>query len=98
MKRAVAALLLVAACGPVDLTTYVPPDGKACYDDSDCVPNDCCGNGDTVVHKDDAPDCTTVSCGGTACPIHGIKCGCAVPVCRQSRCIAATSPTPECGG
>lgn len=88
-------LLGLSACGPIDLTTYVPPDGKVCADDADCAPNGCCGEGDAIVHKDDAPDCSAAKC-NSGCPLHGIKCGCAVPLCRSSRCVAAISPTPDC--
>jgi hypothetical protein len=98
MRRALAVPAFVAAaCGPVDFTTFVPPpdDGKVCYDDGHCRPNGCCGTGDAIVHRDDAPDCSTVRCDGS-CPANGIRCGCAVPVCSSSRCIAAISPTPDC--
>ncbi|MBK7858169.1 MAG: hypothetical protein IPJ65_06000 [Archangiaceae bacterium] len=97
MRRLLVTLAAVAAaCGPVDFSTYVPPDnGKLCYDDADCAPNGCCGMGTAIVHKDDAPDCSAASCTGS-CPVNGIKCGCAVPLCRNSRCVAAISPTPDC--
>ena len=98
MRRAlVGVALAVTACGPVEFTTDVPPDGsgKICYDDTDCAPNACCGEGTAIVHKDDAPDCSAVHCSGH-CPARGIKCGCAVPVCSSGRCIAAISPTPDC--
>ena len=79
----VMAALLVSSC---ELPSVSPADagGITCFDDTDCTPNACCGMGTAVVHKSQAPDCTTVKCSGM-CPINGIKCGCAVPVCRSQR-------------
>jgi hypothetical protein len=89
-------LLVCLSCGPIDFDdTYPPPGGPVCYDDTDCAPNACCGEGDAVVHVDQAPDCSLARCSGS-CPIHGIRCGCAVPVCRSGQCVAAISPTPDC--
>jgi hypothetical protein len=88
------ALCVVAfGCGPI--TPYAPPPGDTCYDDTDCMPNACCGKGDAIVFKTHAPDCTTVKCDGS-CPPDGIKCGCAVPVCRNSRCTSAIATTTGC--
>jgi hypothetical protein len=72
-----------------------PMPGKVCYDDTDCAPNGCCGMGTDIVHVSDAPSCSGVQCSGS-CPVNGIKCGCAVPVCRGSRCTSAISVTPDC--
>jgi hypothetical protein len=91
----VVALVLAASCEPVDLPPVDAGSGPICYDDSDCAPNACCGTGTAVVHKSLAPDCTTIKCSG-ACPINGIKCGCAVPVCRIQRCTSAISTTSGC--
>ena len=83
---AVAAL----GCGIEDLPVDEPPSGHVCYSDSDCVPNDCCGNGDGAVNIVDAPDCRGVMCDGS-CPPNMINCGCGIPVCRNSRCATAVS-------
>jgi hypothetical protein len=97
--RARSALLFAAAllvsCELPDPAPYDAGSGPVCYDDTECAPNACCGEGTAVVHKSQAPDCTTVKCSG-ACPINGIKCGCAVPVCRNQRCTSAISPMTGC--
>ena len=89
------AVALLASCGALDLPVYDAGSGPICYDDAECVPNACCGTGDAIVHKSLGPDCTTVKCSG-ACPINGIKCGCAVPVCRNQRCTSAIATTTGC--
>jgi hypothetical protein len=96
-KRLALVALCAVACGPVDLGPPTPPpmSNVPCVEDSDCAPNACCGRGDTIVHEDEAPDCSAVEC-DESCPVHGIMCGCAVPVCRESRCVAAVSSTPDC--
>ena len=89
--------LVTASCGVYDLPSYMPPPASdvVCYDDSDCAPNGCCGEGDAIVHVTMAPSCTGRTCTGS-CPRNGIMCGCAVPVCRDGQCRAAVSPTPDC--
>lgn len=89
------AAVLIVSC---EIPEYRPADagsGKVCFDDSECAPNACCGMGTAIVHKSEAPDCTAVKCSG-ACPVNGIKCGCAVPVCRNQRCTSAIATTPGC--
>ena len=84
MIRRCALLFVVAllgACESLETPLVDAGSGITCYDDSECAPNACCGDGTAIVHKSQAPDCSTVKCSG-ACPINGIKCGCAVPVCR----------------
>lgn len=82
------AVLVLGGCGDVVLSGRDAGPGKTCFADTDCAPNGCCGMGDAVVHVSDAPDCSQAVCTGT-CPKQGIKCGCAVPVCRDQRCTAA---------
>jgi hypothetical protein len=93
-RLALAAGVSLAACGPIDFPPE-PLPGEICYQDSDCVPNGCCGMGTAIVEKSHAPDCSAVKCDGT-CPASGIKCGCALPVCRSARCASAVATTPNC--
>lgn len=97
MKWAAVLLGLVAlGCELPDPGPYDAGTGTVCYDDSECAPNACCGMGTAVINvADGAPDCRAVTCDGK-CPANGIKCGCAVPVCRNSRCTSAISTTPGC--
>lgn len=90
MRLALLALLLSLAsgCGALVLPGTDGGTGARCDVDADCAPNACCGVGDAVVHVSQAPDCSQVTCTNT-CPKQGIKCGCAVPVCRDQRCTAA---------
>ena len=99
------ALGLAAGCEPaLDLGGGggSPPPGLSditCFDNSDCVPNDCCGGGTGVVHVDEAPECRGVVCGPCAaectprdsCTESTLRCGTCIPVCRNSRCAAACS-------
>src|SRR5688572_28390876 len=82
-------LLMLAAVGVLScdgLEDLIdPPPGKTCYEDSDCVPNGCCGEATTAIHRDDAPACGGVTCSGT-CPTAQVQCGCGVPVCKDQRC------------
>lgn len=87
--------LLLASCGALEAPGYDAGPGITCYDDTDCAPNGCCGMGTAVVHKSEAPDCSAATCSGS-CPLNGIKCGCAVPVCRIQRCTSAIATTPGC--
>ena len=89
-----AGLTAAVACGPV-VTTAVPVTGDPCYEDADCVPNGCCGKGTAIVSRANGPNCSTVTCDG-GCPVTGIKCGCAVPVCHELHCTAAISTSPGC--
>lgn len=88
------ALAVFSSCGPIEEEggggTLTP--GKVCYSDLDCVPNDCCGEGDAAVHIEDAPDCRGIRCDGS-CPTDMVDCGCAIPVCRNSRCAIAVRET-----
>jgi len=100
------ALGLAAGCEPaLDLGGGggSPPPGLSditCFQDTDCVPNDCCGNGTGVVHVSEQ-QCRGGSC---ACPsectaeecrpsdfTNTLRCGSCIPVCRNSRCAAACS-------
>ena len=68
-----------------------PPIGlsdKVCYQDTDCAPNGCCGEGTNPTHVSEAPDCSAVRCSGT-CPANTIDCGRCIAWCRDSRCAAA---------
>ena len=99
MRRALLLVLVtICGCGTIDGTPFPmegPKDMTVCYDDTDCAPNGCCGEGTAIVHRMNAPDCSAVEC-TNSCPQNGIKCGCAVPVCRDGRCVAAISPSPDC--
>jgi len=72
-----------------------PPPGRTCYDDSDCVPNGCCGEAVNAIHREDAPSCEGVQCGGT-CPESQVQCGCGVPVCKDQRCTVALQTGMGC--
>ncbi len=94
-RRLILAVVLLASCEPLAPPSTDAGAGITCYDDSECAPNACCGMGSAIVHKSEAPDCSAVKCTGT-CPVNGIKCGCAVPVCRSQRCTSAIATTPGC--
>ena len=98
------ALGLTAGCEPaLDVGGgggAVPPgiSNVTCFQDTDCVPNDCCGGGTGVVHVDEAPECRGVLCGrcdaectANDCTPSTLRCGTCIPVCRNSRCAAACS-------
>ena len=98
MKKLPLVLLVVlaAGCGPyIEDGSGGQLPGPICYLDSDCAPNDCCGEGTRVVHVNDAPSCRGVSCSGT-CPANSIDCGCGIPVCRDQRCQIARTVSAEC--
>lgn len=90
-------VVVLTGCGAFG-PEYVPPapTGKTCYVDADCAPNACCGQGTAVVHTTEAPDCALTTC-TNMCPKGGIKCGCAVPVCRGNQCTSAVSSAANCG-
>jgi len=88
-----AVLLSAAGCGSID--AQQPDGGRVCYLDSDCVPDGCCGMGTGAVHVLDAPDCSSFDCAPT-CPATQVRCGCGLPVCRDSRCQVAVSTEPRC--
>lgn len=69
--------------------------GRICYQDSDCVPDGCCGRATDAIHVDDAPDCSQVACDGQ-CPVNQINCGCGIPVCSNSHCAVAVTTGPGC--
>jgi hypothetical protein len=74
-----------------------PPSGAVCYEDSDCVPDACCGEAQCAVFPEQAPSCSNVSCSGD-CPPDSIDCGCGVPYCRDGRCTVARTSGPGCAG
>lgn len=84
----------LAGCGTL-IETPLPDAGRACTQDSDCVPNGCCGEGTSAIHVLDAPDCTTVRCSGM-CPLDQLRCGCGLPLCRDARCAVAVAVDPRC--
>ena len=96
MRGAIATLLLLL-CGCGSFLDEPLPDagGRACVQPSDCVPNGCCGQGTAAVHVLDGPNCSQVQCTGT-CPASQVRCGCGVPVCRDSRCTVAVATDPSC--
>ncbi|MEW5738567.1 MAG: hypothetical protein AB1938_06550 [Myxococcota bacterium] len=88
-----AGVFVATGCGTVD--SPQPDGGRVCYLDSDCVPDGCCGQGTGAIHVLDGPDCSTVRCDGQ-CPPEQVRCGCGLPVCRESRCTVAVSTEPRC--
>ena len=87
-------MLLWAGCG--EFLDLPPPNpGRACTQDSDCVPNGCCGMGTAAIHRADAQACTQAVCSGM-CPENQVSCGCGVPICRDSRCTVAVATGPGC--
>lgn len=88
-------LVLVSGCGTL-LEAPLPDAGRPCNQDSDCVPNGCCGEATSAIHVSDAPNCSTVRC-TTMCPVNQIRCGCGLPLCRDSRCTVAVAVDPRCG-
>jgi hypothetical protein len=87
--------LSAAGCGTDLLPPDVPGTGRVCYQDSDCVPDGCCGQASDAVHIEDAPDCSQVTCDGS-CPENQIDCGCGLPVCSDSHCTVAYTTGPGC--
>jgi hypothetical protein len=85
-----AGLGLLAGCEPIDPLEDIPLglSDTICYQNSDCAPNGCCGEGTNPTHVSEAPDCRNVRCTGT-CAVNSIDCGRCIPVCRDSRCAAA---------
>lgn len=96
MKARLAGLLLLCGCGSFLPEPPVPDAGRACVQDSECVPNGCCGQGTAAVQVMDAPtSCAQLTCSGM-CPVAQVRCGCGVPVCRDSRCTVAVATDPAC--
>lgn len=93
MRRFALALLLVG-CGLADFPQPTPM-GPGCTADSECVPNGCCGTASEAVHVSLGPSCSATQC-MNSCPVQGVKCGCGLPVCRDSRCAVALSSEPQC--
>ena len=71
--------------------------GPVCYNNTDCVPNGCCGTSSSVTDKAHAPNCSTQTC-ANACPVEDLNCGCGTPVCKDSHCAIATTTGGTCGG
>lgn len=65
-------------------------EGPVCYVNSECAPDDCCGEGTSIVHSSLAPSCSGVQCSGPY-PDNTINQGQCIPYCRGSRCTAACS-------
>lgn len=97
MRSAVAGLALLAALAGCGTFEPLPPAdaGRACVQDSECVPDGCCGRGSGAVHVADGPDCSAVTC-APDCPLTQVACGCGLPVCRDARCVVAWSAEPAC--
>lgn len=95
MRRlALTLLLALAGCGFI-VEPPGPMGGRACAGDDDCVPNGCCGEATSVVHRLDAPGCGGQQCSGM-CPATQVRCGCGVPLCRDARCTVAVATDPQC--
>ncbi len=96
MKLRLALLSLLWSCGSLIVEPPEADAGRACVQDSECVPNGCCGQGTAAVHVMDAPtSCAQLTCTGM-CPTSQVRCGCGVPVCRDSRCTVAVATDPAC--
>jgi hypothetical protein len=83
------------ACGPLTDDLFKPGPGRTCYEDTDCVPAECCGTANSAVHKLDGPNCGAVQCTGS-CPAAQVECGCGYPVCKDQRCTVAFQTGPGC--
>ncbi len=87
------ALLALAACGPAD-DGGGGVVGDVCTQQSDCVPNGCCGTGTGVVNVSRAPSCPApASCpAGSPDPTNAtLNNGCGTPYCDSSNhCAVAT--------
>lgn len=97
MRSRVAGLALVVALAGCGVYEPLPTGdaGRACVQDSECVPDGCCGLGSGAVHVADGPDCSRVDC-SPRCPATEVSCGCGLPVCRDARCVVARSAEPAC--
>jgi hypothetical protein len=97
----VGVLLAGAGCGlDIDDLDGLGGDGTGptCYDDSECVPNACCGEGNGAVHYTLAPDCSAIRCSAESCPAYTVNGGTGLPVCRNSKCtVATTVGSDTCG-
>ena len=91
-----AGLLVGAGCG-AEALNFPPPTGGSCVQDSDCVPNGCCGEATSSIVSSEAPDCSQQTCDG-GCPVDQLDCGCAIPVCSDSQCSVAVTSGPGCPG
>ena len=87
-------VLLLAGCGST-LPFPDPVPGRACTQDSECVPNGCCGEATSAIHTLDSVSCAGVTCTGS-CPEQQVRCGCGVPICRDSQCTVAVATDPRC--
>jgi hypothetical protein len=93
--RVLWAYVVLTGCG--ELADLPSPDaGRPCVQDVDCVPNGCCGEAISVTHRLDAPDCSATMCSGM-CLKDQVRCGCGLPLCRDSRCVMAQAVDPKCG-
>ena len=96
MRARLVVLSLLWGCGSFFPEPPVADAGRACVQDSECVPNGCCGQGTAAVHELDAPtSCGQLTCSGM-CPQAQVRCGCGLPVCRDSRCTVAVATDPSC--
>lgn len=87
--------LWMAGCGADFSAPSSSGGGPVCFQDSDCVPNGCCGRATDAVHVSEAPDCSQVQCDGQ-CPVDQVNCGCGIPVCSNSHCTVAVTTGPNC--
>jgi len=63
-------------------------DDTVCYEDNDCTPNACCGEGTSMVHVSNGPSCSGVVCPGDSYPSNTINQGACIPYCRDARCVS----------
>lgn len=89
------ALLLATGCGALLEEPPLEDAGRACTQESDCVPDGCCGLGTGATHRLDAPSCAGMTCSGM-CPQNQVRCGCGMPICRDNRCSVAVASGPGC--
>jgi hypothetical protein len=88
--------LAVTSCDQViEGSPFQTGPGRTCHVDEDCVPDDCCGEGEFAVHVEDAPDCSGVVCAGS-CDPSMVRCGCGIPLCHDMRCAVAVTVSPQC--
>jgi hypothetical protein len=84
------AALALSACGPAD-DGGGGVVGDTCDVAADCVPNACCGNGNGVVGKSRAPDCSAPCPAGSPDPTNQtVNNTCGIPACSSFHCTIAS--------